>query len=117
MDESINLNKNKLENPDFMEKLIDAMASNVEKFLDDPRWLNDPGWKWTSLGISRDSYADTKTAVDAIKEEKKLDGLNLPADVFIIMQTTCHSDFGLTPDETYKVLGIYFSEIFLKYKK
>lgn len=105
--ESPELNTSKLENQEFMDKLVDTLATKVEEFLDDPKWAT----KEVLSGISRDIYADTKTVVDRIRARKKLDGLRLPADVFIIIQTTCHSDFGLTVKETYKVLGIYFSHI------
>lgn len=105
----MDLNRSRLESPEFMAKLIGAIAKNVEEFLDDPRWSTDP--RWRPGDASRSVYADTKTVVNAIKEKKKLDNLSLPADVSITIQNTCHSDFGLTIDESYKILSIYFSEI------
>ncbi len=110
MNKSENLNGSKLEDPEFMEKLIDALAINVEKFLDDPKWETQE----VLSGISRDVYADTKTIGGRIRAREKLDGLRLPADVFITIQMTCYHDFGLTIGESYKVLGIYFSSIFSK---
>ncbi len=118
MSESPDLpNKSKLEDPEFMDRLGDTLATKVEEFLDDPRWGKNFGQGGILPGSSRDVYADTKTVVDKIRRRERLDGLRLPADVFITIQMTCYHDFGLTVKESYRVLGIYFSSIFSKHEE
>ena len=111
MDKTPELYGNKLEDPEFMNKLVNTLAIKVEEFLEDPRWLEwSADTEWHKGSPKRADYADTKTIIDRIRNRQRIDDLVVPADVSIIIQNTSYFDFGLSHKETYRVLYMYFSE-------
>ena len=104
MKESGKTMENKLEDKEFMDRLVDAVALNVEKLLGDPEFFRQ-------LEFDRARFADTKLVIERIRKMEKLDGLKLPADVQNVIRFTAWKDFGLSIEDTYKVLSIFYSQI------